>query len=72
MVRTFYKTAIRLEISYVVEWWETKKQHIHRMGVSEVRMLRWMSSKTGKDGITMNAFRDPGVAPIFHKMRDVD
>ena len=38
-------------MTYVVECWPIKKQHIHKMDVAEMRMLRWMCSKTTKDKI---------------------
>ncbi|GMP92153.1 hypothetical protein CsSME_00042498 [Camellia sinensis var. sinensis] len=36
----FYRTVIRLAMLYGVECWATKKQHVHKMSVAEMRMLR--------------------------------
>ena len=48
--RKFYKIAIRLAMLYGTECWAVKKQHIHKMSVVEMRMLRWISG-TQKDRI---------------------
>ncbi|GMP81861.1 hypothetical protein CsSME_00036427 [Camellia sinensis var. sinensis] len=42
----FYRTAIRPAMLYGTECWATKKQHIDKMSVAEMRMLRWMCGKT--------------------------
>jgi len=41
--RKFYKIAIQLTMLYGTECWAVKKQHIHKMSVVEMRMLRWIS-----------------------------
>jgi hypothetical protein len=34
-----------------IEHWIIKKQHVHKMSVAEMRMLRWITANTMKDGI---------------------
>ena len=34
--RKFYKIAIRLAMLYVINCWAFKKQHIHKMSVTEI------------------------------------
>ncbi|KAM1952113.1 hypothetical protein ACFX15_006643 [Malus domestica] len=36
----FYRTTIRLAMLYGTECWAVKHQHVHKMGVAEMRMLR--------------------------------
>ncbi|CAN6541304.1 unnamed protein product [Malus baccata var. baccata] len=38
----FYRTAIRPAMLYGTECWAVKHQHVHKMGVAEMRMLRWI------------------------------
>ncbi len=67
----FYKTAIRPAMLYGAECWAANKQHVHKMSVAEMRMLRWMSGKTRKDRIRNESIRGSlGVAPIGDKMRE--
>ncbi|KAM1139557.1 hypothetical protein ACFX19_040433 [Malus domestica] len=47
----FYRTAIRLAMLYGTECWVVKHQHVHKMGVAEMRMLRGMCGHTRKDKI---------------------
>ena len=42
----FYKTAVKPTFLYGTECWANKKQHIQKMSVTEMRMLRWMCGKT--------------------------
>ena len=49
--RKFYKTTIRPAMTYGVACQLVKKQHIHKMSVGEMRMLRWMYGKTMKDRV---------------------
>ncbi|KAM1125271.1 hypothetical protein ACFX14_040642 [Malus domestica] len=37
----FYRTAIRSAMLYGTECWVVKHQHVHKMGVAKMRMLRW-------------------------------
>ncbi|KAH1222102.1 Craniofacial development protein 2 [Glycine max] len=54
----FYRTAVRSAILYGTECWAVKSQHENKVGVAEMRMLRWMC-----------AIRERvGVAPIVEKM----
>ena len=65
----FYRTAIRPAMLYGAECWPTKRQHIQKMSVAEMRMLRWMCGHTRKDRIRNDDIRDKvGVAPIEEKV----
>ncbi|RZB66902.1 ER membrane protein complex subunit 8/9-like [Glycine soja] len=65
----FYRTAVRPAILYGTECWAVKSQHENKVGVAEMRMLRWMCGKTRQDKIRNEAIRERvGVAPIVEKM----
>ncbi|CAN6543029.1 unnamed protein product [Malus baccata var. baccata] len=65
------KTAIRPAMLYGTECWAVKHQHVHKMGVAEMRMLRWMCGHTRKDKIRNEDIRGKvGVAEIEGKMRE--
>ncbi|KAL5128566.1 Craniofacial development protein 2 [Glycine soja] len=65
----FYRTAVRPTILYGTECWAVKTQHENKVGVAEMRMLRWMCGKTRQDKIRNEAIRERvGVAPIVEKM----
>ncbi|KAM1129870.1 hypothetical protein ACFX19_045301 [Malus domestica] len=67
----FYRTAIRPAMLYGTECWAVKHQHVHKMGVAEMRMLRWMCGHTRKDKIRNEDTRGKvGVAEIEGKMRE--
>lgn len=67
----FYRTAIRPAILYGTECWAARQQHLHKVSVAEMRMLRWMCGKTRKDRIRNENIRERvGVAPIEDKMRE--
>ncbi|KAJ7946136.1 Retrovirus-related Pol polyprotein LINE-1 [Quillaja saponaria] len=67
----FYKSAVRPVMLYGTECWAVKKQHSHKMGVAEMRMLRWMTGHTRKDRIRNEEIRRKvEVAPIEKKMRE--
>jgi hypothetical protein len=56
---------------YGIECWAIKKQHIHKMSVIEIRMLRWISGITKKNKIRNEKIcLKIGVAPIDEKMRE--
>ncbi|KAB2606459.1 hypothetical protein D8674_006176 [Pyrus ussuriensis x Pyrus communis] len=38
----FYRVTISPAILYGTECWAVKHQHVHKLGVAEMRMLRWM------------------------------
>ncbi|KAH1224161.1 hypothetical protein GmHk_11G031444 [Glycine max] len=38
----FYRTAVRPAILYGTECWAVKSQHENKIGVAEMKMLRWM------------------------------
>ncbi|KAM1321281.1 hypothetical protein ACFX1X_014537 [Malus domestica] len=54
----FYRTAIRPAMLYGTKCWAVKHQHVHKMGVAEMRMLRWMCGHTRKDKIRNEDIRD--------------
>ncbi|KAH1225701.1 Craniofacial development protein 2 [Glycine max] len=65
----FYRTTVRPAILYGTECWAVKSQHETKVGVAEMRMLRWMCGKTRQDKIRNGAIRKRvGVAPIVEKM----
>ncbi|KAM2968345.1 hypothetical protein FF1_028501 [Malus domestica] len=67
----FYRTAIRLAMLYGTECWVVKHQHVHKMDVAEMRMLRGMCGHTRKDKIGNEDIRGKvGVAKIVGKMRE--
>ena len=47
----FYRTAIRPTILYGSECWAGNGQHEQKVGVAEMRMLRWMCGHTRKDKV---------------------
>ncbi|CAN6568778.1 unnamed protein product [Malus baccata var. baccata] len=56
---------------YGTECWAVKHQHVHKMGVAEMRMLRWMCGHTRKNKIRNEDIRGKvGVAEIEGKMRE--
>ena len=66
----FYRTAIRPAMLYGTKCWATKKQHVDKMSVAKMRMLRWMCGKTRQDRIMNECTREwVGVAPIEDKLR---
>jgi hypothetical protein len=48
-----YRTTIRPAMMYDAECWATKGQHVQKMSVAEMRMLRWICGHTRKDRIRM-------------------
>jgi hypothetical protein len=65
----FYRTVIRSAMLYGAECWATKGQHIQKMSVAEIRMLRWICGHTRKYRIRNDDIRDKlGVAPIQEKL----
>ncbi|KAM1975200.1 hypothetical protein ACFX15_040005 [Malus domestica] len=67
----FYRTAIRPAMLYGTECWAVKHQHVHKMGVAEMRMRRWMCGHTRKDKIRNEDIRGKvGVAEIEGKLRE--
>jgi hypothetical protein len=54
---------------YGAECWATKGQHVQKMTVAEMRMLRWICDHTRNDGIRIDDIRDKlRVAPIQEKL----
>ena len=66
-----YRTAIRPALLYGTECWAYKKEHIQKLGVTEMRMLRWMCGNTLRDRIKNEVTRmKVGVADIASKLRE--
>lgn len=66
-----YKTMIRPAMLYGVECWPTKKVHIQKLMVAEMRMLRWMCGLTLRDRVGSYFIRGKvSVAPIEDKLRE--
>ncbi|XP_054787150.1 uncharacterized protein LOC129293296 [Prosopis cineraria] len=65
----FYRTAIRPAMLYSSECWALTGQQEHKVGVAEMRMLRWMCGHTRKDKIRNEHISEKvRVAPIEEKM----
>jgi hypothetical protein len=65
----FYRTTIRPTMIYDVECWVTKGQHIQKISVAEIRMLRWICDHTRRDQIRNIYIQDKlGVTPIQEKL----
>ncbi|TQD93886.1 hypothetical protein C1H46_020500 [Malus baccata] len=65
-----YRTTIRPAM-YDTECWAVKHQHVHKMCVAKMRMLRGMCGHTRKDKIGNEDIRGKvGVAEIEGKMRE--
>ncbi|KAH1262515.1 Craniofacial development protein 2 [Glycine max] len=47
----FYRTAVRPAILYGTECWAVKSQHENKVGVAEMRMLRWMCERRLVDSV---------------------
>ena len=55
---------------YGIECWDSK-EHIQKVGVTEMRMLRWMCGNTLQDRIRNEDIRRKvGVADIASKLRE--
>ena len=62
---------IRPAILFETKYWVTKKQHVEKMRVAEMRMLRWMCGKTGKDRVRDEYICEwIGVAPMEDKLME--
>ena len=56
---------------YGSECWAVKRQHLHKLSVVEMRMLRWMNDYTRMDRIRNDNIRNKiGVAPIEDKVHE--
>ncbi|KAM2891684.1 hypothetical protein COP2_009948 [Malus domestica] len=67
----FYRTSIRPAMLYGTKCWAVKHQHVHKMDVVEMRMLRGMCRHMRKDKIGNDDIRGKvGVAEIEGKMRE--
>ena len=67
----FYRTAVRPAMLYGSECWAARKDHVQKLCVAEMRMLRWMCGKTKKDKIRNEHIRrNVGVVPLALKLRE--
>ena len=67
----FYRIVIRPTMTYGAECWSIKKQHVYKMDVMEMRMVRWMFGKIKKDKIRNECFQEHlGVTSIGDKIRE--
>jgi hypothetical protein len=65
----FCRTAIRPAMLYGAECWSTKRRHVQRLSVAEMRMLRWICSHTRRDRVRNDDIRERlGVAPVEEKL----
>ena len=46
MIVEYLLLAIRLAMFYGTRYWAIKKQHIPKIGVAEMKMLRWISERS--------------------------
>ena len=54
---------------YGAKCWATKRQHVQKISVAEMRMLRWICGHTRRDRIRNDDIRERvGVAPIEEKL----
>ena len=68
----FYRRMISPAMTYGVECWLIKKQHIHKISVAEMRILRWVRCKTRKHRIRNEHFRkNLKIASIGDKIRKI-
>ncbi|XP_068084576.1 uncharacterized protein [Anabrus simplex] len=66
-----YRTVIRPVALYGTECWPATKEVERRLGVKEIKMLRWTAGVTRMDHISNDDFRKRfGVAPIQRKMQE--
>ena len=45
-------------MTYGVKCWTIKEQHMHKMDIAQMRMLRWMCGKTSNKKIRNERFRE--------------
>jgi len=65
----FYMTTIRPAMLHGAKYWTTKRQHVQKISVAEMRMLRWICGHTRRDRIRNDDIQDQlGVAPIEEKL----
>lgn len=46
-----YETVVQPAIIYGTKCWETVREHVHKMSVTNMHILRWMYGKTCEDKI---------------------
>lgn len=65
----FYRTVIYPAMLSGSKSWPVKGQHLHKLSVAEMHMLRWMIEHTRMDCIWNEKIREKmGVAPIDEKL----
>ena len=63
--------VVRPTLLYGAECWPTKKSHLQRMKVAEIRMIRWICGHTRLDKISTEVIRGKlGMASIEDKIRE--
>ena len=66
----FYRTAIKPTLLYGTEYWANKKQHIQKMSVAKMRILK-LCGKTRKDKVRNKNIRlQVGIAAIEEKLKE--
>jgi hypothetical protein len=66
----YYKVAVRPALLYGSECRTVKHNHVKKIEVAEMRMLRWMCGITRRDRIRNEKIRGKvGIASIGDKMR---
>ena len=43
----FYKIAVKLDMLYGAKWWVVRKQCIHKISITQMRWLKWISGNRG-------------------------
>ncbi|KAK8944698.1 hypothetical protein KSP39_PZI008342 [Platanthera zijinensis] len=67
----FFRTTIRPAMLYGSECWAVNCVHVQKMGVAEMRMLRWMCGQTRLDRIRNECIGDKtGVTSIAEKIQE--
>ena len=69
MKKKIYKTAISTAILYEIDCWATIKQHMNKLSIIEMSMLKWICRKTLKDKITNKHIREMVGVALEYKMR---
>jgi hypothetical protein len=65
----FYRTAIQPAMLYGAEYWPTKRQHVQKLSVAEMRMLRWICGHTRRDRVRNDDIHERlGVTPVEEKL----
>ena len=67
----FYRTVIKPAMLYDPKCWTMKKVHENKLGVIEMRLLKWIYDKTRKDRLSNEYSRGAvGIAQIKDKVME--